>query len=189
MAGFEEYAKEFIVTALEKTPANAVPDIYVVSLLVHDEADDPCRPTVMIGFNTESAVASAEGAEDRYEARWNFAFWLQNDLGVLADSERDPTRASFRDDWLLSLGPGQQVEPGEVDADAEETTPRFVHLLIEIVQQLHAEGVIARIFGRPIPPLIHELEYYDEIAEQNVRANPNGLADDFARWIYAMYGV
>jgi hypothetical protein len=39
------------------------------------------------------------------------------------------------------------------------------------------------IFGRAIPVLIHELEYCDEIAEQNVRANPDGLADDFARWI------
>jgi len=43
-----------------------------------------------------------------------------------------------------------------------------------------------QILGRAIPVLIHQLEYYDEIAEQNLRANPHGLADDFARWIEAM---
>jgi hypothetical protein len=30
------------------------------------------------------------------------------------------------------------------------------------------------------------LEYCDEIAEQNLRANPDGLADEFARWIEEM---
>ena len=30
------------------------PDIYVVSLYVYDYDDDPCRPTVTVGYNTES---------------------------------------------------------------------------------------------------------------------------------------
>ena len=29
-------------------------DIYVVSLYVYDDNDDPCRPTVTVGYNTES---------------------------------------------------------------------------------------------------------------------------------------
>jgi hypothetical protein len=39
------------------------------------------------------------------------------------------------------------------------------------------------VFGRPIPVLIHELEYYPQIARQTERANPPGLAADFARWV------
>jgi hypothetical protein len=35
-----------------------------------------------------------------------------------------------------------------------------------------------RIFGNPLPVLIHELEYDDEIAAQNVRANPPGVVPD-----------
>jgi hypothetical protein len=38
------------------------------------------------------------------------------------------------------------------------------------------------LFGRPIPVLVHELEYYDAIAMQNLAANPPGVADDFIRW-------
>ena len=38
------------------------------------------------------------------------------------------------------------------------------------------------IFKRPVPLLIHELEYYEEIAEQNEAANPPELVASFARW-------
>lgn len=31
--------------------------------------------------------------------------------------------------------------------------------------------------------LIHELEYYDQIATQTEAANPPGLADDFITWV------
>jgi hypothetical protein len=62
----------------------------------------------------------------------------------------------------------------------------FVAMLERVVRDLHADGVIERTFGRRVPVLIHELEYYDEIAEQNQRANPDGLADAFAAWIAAM---
>jgi hypothetical protein len=167
---FEGYAKEFIVTALERTPADAVSDIYVVSLFVSDERDNPGRPTVTVGFNTESRVASTTHAGDADEARWNVAFWLQNDLGALAGSERDSTGASLGDDWLRTVAPRQPDEPvGATDCDGEETSAHFVQLLVVITKQLHADGTIARLFGRPIPVLIHELEYYDEIAEQNLR--------------------
>jgi hypothetical protein len=56
-------------------------------------------------------------------------------------------------------------------------------MLERVVLSLHYDGVIATTFGRPIPLLIHELEYYEEIAEQNRRANPDGIADAFADWI------
>lgn len=34
--------------------------------------------------------------------------------------------------------------------------------------------------------LIHELEYYDQIAEQNIEANGEDLVKDFTDWIYSM---
>jgi hypothetical protein len=49
-----------------------------------------------------------------------------------------------------------------------------------------ADGLIERVFGHAIPVLIHELEYYDEIAQQNRDANPDELADEFSSWIAAM---
>ena len=64
-------------------------------------------------------------------------------------------------------------------------TQAFVNVLIEIVQELHKSGFIKEQFGKEIPILIHELEYYDEIAEQNLKANPLELSDeldDFVRF-------
>jgi hypothetical protein len=187
---FEDYAKSFIIKALEQTPPDVAPDVYVVSLLVYDEADDPRFPTVSVGFNTDAQVAeTTDDASDPEEARWNFAFWLQNELGVLGDTERNPEGAALRQEWLRGSGLWYEDEDGAFeDQDGQEpgVTERFVELIVTITKQLHAEGTIDRIFGRPIPVLIHELEYYDEIAEQNLRANPDGLADEFARWIEGM---
>src|SRR4051812_29491756 len=90
-----DYAKDYIAHALEQTPADVAADVYVVSLLVYDEEDDPRLPTVTVGFNTEEQVAEiADDASDADEARWNLAFWLQNELGVLVGISRSAAGAS-----------------------------------------------------------------------------------------------
>ena len=54
-------------------------DIYAISLYVFNEEDDPCRPVAVFGYNTERQVQkSITEAADEQEARWNYAFWLQN---------------------------------------------------------------------------------------------------------------
>jgi hypothetical protein len=40
-------------------------------------------------------------------------------------------------------------------------------------------------FGKAIPVIIHELEYYDQIAHQTSAANPNGIAEEFVEWFYS----
>lgn len=184
----DEYAKAFITSALERTAGDVARDVYVVSLFVYDEDDDPRYPTVTVGFNTEARVGSTTGASDVDEARWNFAFWLQNELGILGGHGSDPEGARLREQWIRQADLWYTDDEEDDDfaaatAKGEKITARFVELLVTAAQQLHADGTIERIFGRPIPVLIHELEYYDVIAEQNVRANPDGLADAFVRWI------
>lgn len=45
-------------------------DIYAISLFVYDLNDNPCRPTVTLGYNTESqVVAETPNAWDENEAR------------------------------------------------------------------------------------------------------------------------
>jgi hypothetical protein len=164
--------------ALAGIPAGERSDIYVVSFFVYDEEDDSRRPTVTIGFNIEADVASASGDE---EARWNYAFWRQNRLAVQLDADRDPEGARLREEWIR--GEGLWYDDAELfDERGEPLTAAFVSLLEGVVQRLH-EGDIERIFSRTIPVLIHELEYYDEIAEQNLRANPPGVVPEgFVRW-------
>jgi hypothetical protein len=39
-----------------RSPAADAPDIYAISFFIYDEDDDPQKPTITIGYNTESQV-------------------------------------------------------------------------------------------------------------------------------------
>jgi hypothetical protein len=211
MSDFAAYVKRFIVSALERIPATTASDVYVVSLYVEDRTNrDPRSPQVEIGFNTEVRAAQttpASGqapgwpiASDAAEARWNFAFWLQNDLAHLGHSDRDPEGFVLAQEWVRGLGLWYSDEDEEFGY-AHEASPeakvvvdkmdtidaRWIDLLADVVRGLHQDGLIVRVFGRPIPVLIHELEYYDEIADRARSANPSDLVDDFCAWIEGMY--
>lgn len=162
-------------------------DIYAVSLFVYDDEDDPSKPTVTLGYNTERQVQEALKTDftDEDEARWNYAFWLQNSCFVFGE---DDTAEAVRN-WVIANG-FDHVDDDDADMDdeeydedeASEITSAFVDMLVEIVQEIHEEKVLTLKFGRELPILIHELEYYDEIAEQNIRANGEELAGEFAQW-------
>ena len=182
---FEDHLQQIATQAISATSANETPDIYVVSLLVYDEDDDPNRPTLTIGYNTETRVQQILAAQrgstllpagpptDDAEARWNYAFWLQNELAVIASGTHDPIGARLRDEWIRSGG----VE------SHEQITSAFVNACVRLARNLHATGLIDKTFGRPIPVLVHELEYYDVIADQAAAANPPGVAADFIAWV------
>ena len=50
------------------------------------------------------------------------------------------------------------------------------------MRQLFADGTIAGAFGRDIPAIIHELEYYAAPNSWTKHANPKGLANEFLAW-------
>lgn len=144
-------------------------DIYAISLYIQDEEDDPCRPTVTLGYNTEEQVTKAlSDASDEQEARWNYAFWIQNEELCWG---RGGTEKDVRE-WIAEKGFEQE--------DEYEITEAFVELLVDIVSDLHQSGLLKNKFGKEIPVLIHELEYYDAIAEQNIWANGKELVSGFA---------
>jgi len=179
VAALDSYIYERALAALESISASDRREIYVVSFFVSDEEDDPRRPTLTVGFNSESDVASAWGDPAEDEARWNYAFFRQNALAVLFSSQEDPDGARFRDAMTEEAG---YSFPGEDDLATAVTAPWFVANAVFAARRLHEEGDISRIFGKTIPVLVHELEYYDTIAMQNMAANPPGVADDFVRW-------
>ena len=142
-------------------------DIYAISLYVYDEEDDPCRPMVVLGYNTERQVQkSTPEASDEQEARWNYAFWLQNEEMCWGQGDT----AEDVKEWITE----QDLWDSE-----DEIAPKFIELLVAIVQEIHASGLLKDKFGREIPILIHELEYYEKIARQNIEANGEALDRDF----------
>jgi len=194
-----EHLRTEILAALDTIPASDRQDVYVVSLYVSDREDDPRRPTITVGYNTERQVAASTPApgqqakwpiaSDADEARWNYAFWLQNALAVLCDDESDPEGAKLVQAWAKQEGLWySEEEEGDLDAAmrrVEPLTGKLVQIAVGVVKNMHATGELVRLLGRPVPVLIHELEYYDEIAVQNEAANPPGLADAFIRWVRA----
>ncbi len=188
MTEFPEYLIEKAVAGLHDTPEGERADVYAVSFFVYDEDDEPERPVVTVGTNTEARVQFALHPpedfalpnpwwkpSDELEARWNYAFWLQNRLAVIADSRTDPEGAALRDAWVRAQG----VSPDDI-------TEAFVGLCVDTVQRLHADGTVESVFGRPIPVIVHELEYYDAIVDQNVAANGHDLAAGLAAWVASM---
>lgn len=149
-------------------------DIYALSLYVENMEDDPLQPTVMFGFNTEKQFQKSLMRTREAEARWNFAFWLQNSEFLFGQGETaiDVTQ------WMEKHG-FLELPEDEVD---EEITRVFVDEIVELVQELHEEKVLSQKFGCELPIIIHELEYYDEIAERNRKANGKYLPNEFVEF-------
>jgi Domain of unknown function (DUF4303) len=163
-------------------------DVYAVSLFVYDHEDEPSTPTVEVSVNTEAHVAlRTPDASDADEARWNFAFWPQQPIDVIG-GPNDPAGKQIIDASFSNAG--LTYDPDDYSDEALEVgrrmTEAFVAACVAAVQRLHSEGAVEAVFGLPIPVFVHELEYYDEIAEQNRLANPAELVEPFSRWIHEM---
>ncbi len=182
----KEQIKELII---KNVNAWQDPDIYVISLFVYDDCDNPCKPTVTLGYNTESQVQYElhnGSVTDEEEARWNYAFWLQNQFFVFGEDET----AEIVKNWVIANGFPYHEDnycfDDETIEKASEITKSFVSILVDAVREIHEQGILTQKFGRELPIIIHELEYYDEIAEQNMKANGENLVKNFAEW--CMYG-
>ncbi|MDF2699193.1 MAG: hypothetical protein K0Q49_749 [Haloplasmataceae bacterium] len=161
-------------------------DIYVISLYVYDRDGDPRYKTVTLGYNTNKHFKkSIKDAFDEAEAKWNYAYYLQNEELVIGVNE---TEKAMITNWIkdnnLYFSDQKLVENHEkAMIIGEEITKQFVKVLIDVVKRLHQEGIIKQKFIIEIPIIIHELEYYDDIAKQNKLANPENVIKEFVEWI------
>jgi hypothetical protein len=183
------------------------PDIYAISFRVQDDGDNPCEPTVTLGYNTERQFVEEkrqfieekrqwikEFPEDcdevktwseEGEPRWNFCYWLQNDL---FEYGRGDTKENIIN-WVKGNGFHYYHSYDDIPNGYEGVeklhyiTMAFIEILIDVVKELHKSSFIQEKFGKSIPILIHELEYYDQIADQNIEANTLLLVNDFVAWI------
>lgn len=175
----KETLRNLIISNIERWVAE---DIYAISLFVYDQEDNPCKPTVTLGYNTETQVKNEVGnAGDELEARWNYAFWIQNDFFCFGQDETE----EYVREWL-KYNHLPYYEDDDVAWDKDSTyeeveiiTKKFVEVLVDIVKEIHQSGLLTQKFGKEIPIIIHELEYYDEIAEQNIEANGRKILADF----------
>jgi len=170
--------------------------IYALSFYIYDDDDDPRRPTLTFGYNTLDRWAECTPdadskvawpiASDSSDAKWNYAFWLQNEVCFIGAAGTEG--AVLRQEWIQSLGLYYSDDEQAEDFErcmrlAGHITEQFVALCVQVSRALHDDGSITGKFGRPVPIIVHELEYYDEIAEQTRRANPPDLTSEFEQWV------
>jgi hypothetical protein len=205
MSGFEDHIYSSFATAISGWSSELATIIYVLSFYLDDEEDDSRYCTVTLGYNTYQQWQTSTPqnpddptnrwpiASDSDEAKWNYAFWLQNREIVIASSHEPPDKVGIelRNIWLNDLQLWYSDEEAEVDfaaamVKAEQIDQQFPALCVHVAQRLHADGIIRGTFGRDIPILVHGLDYYDEIAIQARTANPPGIAQEFEAWIAAM---
>ncbi len=150
------------------------PDIYAVSFFVYSNEEfryGPWEnvPSFEVSFNTE---CGCDGAGERSEERWNYAYWPQDTTPVIDLEHPDAvTKALFG--WFCEQG---VEDPGE--EDEEDDGPIGFRMLVELA------GKVARRFRDEglfpgIPILVHDLEYTECTLEATRYANPKGEAADF----------
>lgn len=169
--------KEKMKTMLQETIKTwTAEEIYAISMWLQYDNYNPCKPVVIVGYNTEEQYQKSLQETDEREARWNFAFWLQNEELCFG---MDETAEDVRQ-WIIANGYSVYEDDDDLADSQCEEMERFIEKsLIEVVKEIHQTEILTEQFGKEIPIIIHELEYYDKIAEWNIEANGDILDGEF----------
>ncbi len=182
LRGYLEEKARGVISSWEET------GIYAISFLVYANesyAYGGCSNVTefAVSYNTESDCG---GAGPLAEERWNYAFWRQNETYILeADEDCPGMRVLF--DWYAENGVG---DIGREEVDCYDEEMRYIgqgpggyrELLREVTAvagSLQSSGFIRRKFGRPVPIIIHDLEYSWYTLEATREANGDGEAELF----------
>ncbi len=164
-------------------------DIYAISFFVysneafvyngHSNVTEFC-----VSYNTENDCV---GTGELSEERWNYAFWRQNETPIIeANNENEGMRILF--EWYEENGIdniGYENYDSCYNNDMQyigKGPVGYYELLLEITavaKKLQDSGFIKSKFGKPIPIIIHDLEYPWYIIEATKKANSNGEANMF----------
>lgn len=155
-------------------------DIYAVSFFIYSNEmfrfrDYDNVSTFAVSYNTE---ADCEGAGIHSEERWNYAFWRQNEHPIIEADDNCP-EMQLLFDWYREQG----IENiGEETGDWENGPVGYkelVKLAAKVARRFQDEGFLMQKFGKPIPIIIHDLEYCECTLKATEFANPKGEAADF----------
>ena len=97
---------------------------------------------------------------------------------MIFDSYEQTPEMEVLFDWYAQQGItkiGYEDETMEAPVGYKE----LVDVLAKVARRFQDEGYWVRRFGRPIPILIHDLEYIQCTLDATAYANPNGEAADF----------
>jgi hypothetical protein len=183
---FSENTYERLKKAITEISGVDTKDVYALSFWYCNENDDFRYPTINVSYNTtQQFLNETKNASNETEAKWNYAYWLQNEIEMIGGQEDEllakwfvelpyyysdeEDREASKDDELFDrlIEKGQKLEK------------EFIEVIISLTQRLFDEKVIELKFGKNIPVLVHELEYYDKPINWTKRANPPEVIEEF----------
>ncbi|MEU1200772.1 hypothetical protein ABZ446_31765 [Streptomyces sp. NPDC005813] len=181
-----EHVLKEAVRIVDGFPEALKPEIYVVSFRIWRVGQDPRRPYLAIGYNTESEVRRVLEQECSYEgtARWEYAYWLLEGFETVGHVPEDPVGSAlhlaeakaeelwYEDDDTLS--------EDERDARDDELVAQFDAVCIDTARRLRADGHLERALGRPVPVVVFDMDRPGWEAEATEAANPPEAITEFA---------
>ncbi len=155
------------------------PAIYSLSLYFEADEGEDFIPNVYLTYNTESEF----NIDPKSEERWNYAFWLQNEVPIIEDDESKADVLS----WLKKM---KVKDIGFEEGPIHDAKSRYIGkgpnglveilgLFVEIIKELHQTGFIKTQFKKELPVILHDLEYTWFYIEATKNANPSSTLEDF----------
>ncbi len=185
---FLKNSYEKLEKSIKEISDEYVKDIYAISFYFYAEDDDLRFPTIEVSYNTNENVKNeTQNASSEMEAKWNYAFWLQEEIERVGGEDDELLQKWFKDTpYYFTDEEDEEAEDDDELFDklldqGEKFDKEFIDGIIEIVQRLFSNNVIELKFGKNIPILIHELEYYDTPINWTKKANAPELIEEFLK--------
>lgn len=187
---FLNHLRTAAVGVLERFPEELRPEMYALSFRIWRVEDDDRRPYVAIGYNTESQYERERYPGDEGEVRWNYAYWLLEGFETLGNIPEDPVGGPVYVEEVKRLGAwydgefdlDRLLDDEDVSARADLLRLHFYDAVIDLARHLHADGVIERILGRPLPVVVFDMSCPGWELHATEAANPPELVEEFMAW-------
>ncbi len=189
------YKKSFekFQRAIKEIDKSLIENIYALSFWYYNEDDQFHFPTIILGYNTIlNFQNNIENASCENEAKWNFAFWLQNEIEQIGGKEDEYLKMWFKTSKYYYTEKENKLAINDNNLfdklclKGEGFNKEFIELVIRISTALHSNGIIKKVFGKEIPIIIHKLEYYDQPINWTKKGNPKGIANEFIDWVESL---
>ncbi|MFF3018907.1 hypothetical protein [Streptomyces sp. NPDC057939] len=210
MTTFGEHLRERTVEALAGFPPAGGEGTYAVTFRLDSVDQDPRFPYLALGYVTEGAAHVTDGAgpEDRWEARWSYAYFPPSGLeGIRVlghDPDADPRGTElYRREveeaeaqaggteglegveglWDEDEPAGDSRCSGDVydawDERAERLRSEFRDLCVGLARHLHDGGHLTAALGRAVPVILYDMFDPEDMFAMTRAANPAALITDF----------
>ncbi|MFB7473575.1 hypothetical protein [Kitasatospora sp. NPDC056184] len=185
---FQTHLRQAATGILERVPEQLKPETYVLAFNIWRVDADNRRPHVDVGYNTKSRYEQEmrRGA-DPWEARWNYAFWILDGFDRLGNVPEDPVGGPLYEEEARELGLwydgafdlGRMLDDDELRTKSGLLELHFHDAVVDLARHLHRSGTVTRIFGRPLPVVVFDMDCPGWEEEATRAANPAELIEDF----------